>query len=102
MRYVPEGTPGASVVAVKRLNELSFYNLGAKELAAKLSLTIPKLINIVEHLGIRNDEDCYKEFKLSGLHKRYSQNAIKVIESALIKESADEMWAKRRGLRASS
>ncbi len=64
---------------------------------------MPKLINIVEHLGIRNDEDFYKEFKLSGvLHKRYSQNAIKVIESALIKESADEMWAKRRGLRASS
>ena len=29
---VPEGTPGASVVAIKRVDELAFYSLGAKQL----------------------------------------------------------------------
>ncbi len=33
IQLVPEGTPGASVVAVRRVNELDFYSLGAKQLA---------------------------------------------------------------------
>ena len=37
IQLVAEGTPGASVVAVKRVNELDFYNLGAKQVAEKLN-----------------------------------------------------------------
>src|SRR5690606_7153654 len=33
---VPEGTPGAGVVAIKRVNELDFYNLGRNQLARKI------------------------------------------------------------------
>jgi hypothetical protein len=33
IQLVPEGTPDASVVAVKRVNELDFYSMGAKQLA---------------------------------------------------------------------
>lgn len=62
IQLVPEGTPGASVVAVKRVNELDFYCLGAKQLAEKLGLTLPKLVAIVEHLNMRKDSDYYKEF----------------------------------------
>jgi hypothetical protein len=95
IQLVAEGTPGASVVAVKRVNELDFYNLGAKQLAAKLSLSLPKTITAVDHLGIRSRPDCYKEFKMgSQLHKRYSQEALNVIREALENESADDIWVK--------
>lgn len=53
---VPEGTPGAGVVAIKRVNELDFYNLGRDQLAKKLSLTGPKTTAAVKHFGIK--EDC--------------------------------------------
>ena len=95
IQLVAEGTPEASVVAVKRVNELDFYNLGAKQLAGNLSLTLPKAIAVVDHLGIRSKSDCYKEFKIgSQLHKRYSKKALEVITEALEKESVDEIWAK--------
>jgi hypothetical protein len=93
---VAEGTPGASVVAVKRVNELDFFSLGAKQLAAKLSLSLPKTIAIVDYLGIRSRSECYKEFKIgSQLHKRYSEKSLDVIREVLEKENADVIWAKR-------
>ena len=42
VQLVPEGTPGATVVAVKRVDELGFYNLGRDALAEKVGLTGPK------------------------------------------------------------
>ena len=98
IQLVPEGTPGASVVAVKRVNELGFYNLGAKQLAEKLDLTIPKVVVVVDHLGLRRDQECYKQFQFGKtLHKRYSQKAVEKIKTALIQESVEEIWAKRAG-----
>jgi len=95
IQQVPEGTPGASVVAVKRVNELDFYSMGAKQLAEKLGLTMPKTVAIVDYLGLRKDSDCYKEFKIgSQTFKRYSPKAIERIEEVLQTESADEIWAK--------
>lgn len=84
IQIVPEGTQGASVVAVKRVNELDYYNLGAKQLAEKLGLTTPKLVAVVEHIGIRENIEYYKEFKIGNpVHKRYSQKAIIKISEAL-------------------
>ncbi|MDR7606354.1 MAG: hypothetical protein QN116_03835 [Armatimonadota bacterium] len=101
IQLVPEGIPGASVVAVKRVNELDYYSLGAKQLAEKLGLTIPRVVAIVDYLNLRKNAECYKEFKIgSQLHKRYSPKAIDAIEKALEKESADEIWAKRKRARA--
>nr|BAL57130.1 hypothetical conserved protein [uncultured prokaryote] len=64
VQLVPEGTPGASVVAVKRVNELDFYSLGAKQLAEKFGLTIPKVVAVVDYLGLRQRSDCYKEIRI--------------------------------------
>lgn len=61
---VPEGTPDASVVAVKHVNELDFYSLGAKQLAEKLKLTMPKAVAVVVYLGIRSKAECSKEIKI--------------------------------------
>lgn len=96
IQLVPEGTPGASVVAVKRVNELGFYNLGAKQLAENVGLTMPKAVAVVDHLGLRNDPECYKEIKIGkAVFKRYSQKAIDSIKKGLDKESADDIWRKR-------
>lgn len=103
IQLVAEGTPGASVVAVKRVNELDFYNLGAKQVAEKLSTSIPKAIAVVDHLKLRSKPDCYKEFKIGSLlHKRYSQKALDEIRIALNKENLDDIWASRNGKRATS
>lgn len=95
IHLVPEGTPDGAVVAVKRVNELDFYNLGAKRLAERLNLTMPKTVAVVDHLGIRTQPDCYKEIKIdNAIFKRYSSKALDVIQEALKNESADEVWAK--------
>jgi hypothetical protein len=96
IQLVADGTPGASVVAVKRVNELDFCSLGAKQLAEKVGLTMPKAVGVVDYLGLRDQTECYKEIKIGkAVFKRYSQKAIDAIKEALKKESADEIWRKR-------
>jgi hypothetical protein len=90
---VPEGTPGASVVAVKRIDELSFYSLGAKELAAHVGVTINKVVAAVRVLKIDQDPTCFKEVTVGKVRfKRYSQHAIARIKEALRKRSIEEIW----------
>ncbi len=97
IQLVPEGTPGASIVAVKRVNELSFYSMGAKQLAKKMNLTMPKLLAIVDYTQLRDDQECYKEFKIGGIqHKQYSQKVITKINTLVQKESADDIWQKMK------
>ena len=84
-------------MAVKRVNELDFYNLGANQLAKKVDLTVPKAIAVVDYLNLRQDQECYKEFKVGEIsHKRYSAKAIEKIKYALKEVDADEIWAKKR------
>jgi hypothetical protein len=97
IQLVPEGTPGAGVVAVKRVDELGFYNLGAKDLAIKCGVTMPKLIAIVDHVALRKDAECYKEFRIGKTSfKRYSQNAIGRVKACIEKTSVDEIWKQAR------
>lgn len=97
IHLVAEGTPGAHVVAVKRVDELGFYNLGAKQLAEKVGLTMPKAVAVVDHLGLRGDQEFCKEIKIGkAIFKRYSLKAVERIKEALEKESAEEIWKKQR------
>lgn len=94
---VPEGTPGASVVAVKRVDELGFYNLGARQLGENVDLTTPMLVAVVDHLNLQEDPECYKEFRIGKtVFKRYSQKAIPAIREGLKDTSVDEIWRQRR------
>ena len=98
VQLVPEGTPGASVIAVKRVNELDFYSLGARDLAAKVGLTVPKLLAVLDYAELRKDPSCYKEFRIGKtVLKRYSSKAITKINETLEKKAADEIWIERRG-----
>ena len=81
---------------MKRVNELDFYSLGALKLAEKLNLTMPKVVAVVDCIGIRSRPDCYKEIKIGkATFKRYSEKALQTITEALQKESAEDIWAKR-------
>ena len=90
---VPEGTPGASVVAVKRVDDLGFYNLGATELAAKVGLTMNKVVAAVRVLKIDQDPNCFKQFSVGKTKfKRYSQQAIPKIKEGVQKRGSDKIW----------
>jgi hypothetical protein len=89
-----EGAGGPATA--KRVDELGFYSLGAKQLSEKVGLTMPKAVAVVDYLGLRERADCYKEFKIGKtVHKRYSQESINAIRDAVKKESIEEMWPKR-------
>lgn len=97
IQLVAEGTPGASVVAVKRVDELGFYSLGARQLAEKVGLTMPKAIVVVDHLGLRQKPECYKEITIGkAVFKRYSQKAVEEIQACLKTKAAEEIWSARR------
>lgn len=97
IQVVPEGTPGASVVAVKRVNELDFYNFGAKQLSEKIGISLNKTVAVVDHLKLRSDQECYKEIKIGkSTFKRYSPKAIEKIQVCLKKTSADTIWESRK------
>ena len=98
---VPEGTPGSSVVAVRRVDELGFYNLGRDDLATKVGLTTNKTSAAIRVLGLKADADCYKEFKIGAVrHQRYSQEAIARVRGLLAVKSPDEVWQEYRKLLA--
>lgn len=93
VQLVPEGTPGGSVVAVKRVNELDFYSLGHKQLAKKIGITQPKLTAVLRYLNIERDADSFNLHKVNNSSfKRYSPHAIKRVQAALESPGIETIW----------
>jgi hypothetical protein len=93
VQLVPEGTPGATVVAIKRIDELGFYNLGRDQLAAQVGLSGPQTTAIIRYLKLQDDKECFKEFTIrKSKFKSYSQKAITVIKEALKNVCIEEIW----------
>jgi hypothetical protein len=98
IQVVQEGTPGASVVAIKRVNELDYYSVGARALAEKVGLSTNKALAVVDYLGLRRDPECFKEIRIGKtVFKRYSPKAIDRIQQCLKVETANAIWARRGG-----
>lgn len=99
VQLVPEGTPGATVVAVKRVEELGFYNLGRDQLAEKVGLSGPKTTAVIRYLNLKKDPECYKQISIGqSKFDRYSQKTIGVIKKTLENESIEKIW-KTHGIR---
>lgn len=97
VQLVPEGNPDATVVAVKRVNELGYYTLGLNDLAEKLGLTRPKAGAVIAHLAIQGDEKYYKEITIgSQVFKRYSPQALAFIREKVEALDMDEVWRANR------
>lgn len=93
IQVVPEGTPGAHVVALKRVNELDFYNLGRDQLSKKVGLTGPKTSAVIYHLNLKEDPESYKKITIGKTHyDRYSQKAIGRIKEAVVETPITEIW----------
>lgn len=92
-----ETVPGAPVIAVKRVDELGFYNLGRDDLAAKVNLNGPMTSAMIWHLDLQNDPDCHKEICIGKSHfHRYSQKAIAKFKQALENVDQAAVWAAYR------
>ncbi|MEM3449691.1 MAG: hypothetical protein QXV17_05585 [Candidatus Micrarchaeaceae archaeon] len=93
IHVVPEGTPGAPVVGIKRVDELSFYSLGRDDLAEKVGLTGPKTTAVIWFARIKEDSEYYKQIKIGkAIFNRYSPKAIERIKEVLKNNSIDEIW----------
>lgn len=93
IHIIPEGTPGALVIGMKRVNELSFYNLGRDDLAEKVGLTGPKTTAVIWFAKIKEDEECYKKIRIGKVtFDRYSSKAIERIKEVLKNNLIDEIW----------
>lgn len=97
VQLVPEGTPGASVVAVKRVAELDYYNLSFADLAGHVGLTTNKTTAVIWCLDIKNDKNLYKQIVIGkSRFERYSAQAIKAIQDALKETTVEEFWKRWR------
>lgn len=96
---VPEGTPGATTVAIKRVDDLGFYSLGRDQVAKKVGLSGPRTTAVMRHLDLESDPECFKLVTISkSRFKRYSQKAVKKIQDTLRKTSIEAIW-KSHGIR---
>jgi hypothetical protein len=93
VQIVPEGTPGATVLAVKRVNELDYYSLGLHDLAKKVDLGPNKALAVIKHLKLQDNEDYFKVVKLGKTEfKRYSPKALEAIKTSLPNLNLHEIW----------
>ncbi len=100
-QLVPEGTRGASVVAVHKVDSLGFYNLGRDQVAEHVGLTGPKTTALIRHLNLQDDADCFRRITIGkSSFDRYSQKAIERLSEAQKTVEIDEVWVEyQRALR---
>ena len=91
VHLVPEGTPGAAVVALRKRSDQDYYTLGLRDLCGKTGITQPKMVALVRYLKIQENADYFKEFRFGkSKHKRYSPRALELIEKTLSELSNEE------------
>lgn len=97
IHLVKEGAPGATVIAVKRVNELSYYSLGLNAVASKVGQSAPRTLALVRELDLQKDMEFFKVFKIgSTTHKRYSAKAVACLRDALKGVDMDEVWERNK------
>lgn len=93
VHLVPEGTPGAMIVSVKRVNELDYYSLGLKDLAEKLGLNQPRTLALVKHLGLQSSSEYFRVLQIGGVtFKRYSAKALDSLHQSLKSVDMAKVW----------
>jgi len=81
----------------REVNLLDRYSMNLTQLRGHLGLTQPKALALIRHLGLQDDEECYKEFKLGALRcKRYSPKALQVMREVLEQVDMEEIWQQYR------
>ena len=82
---------------VREVNLLDRYSMGLRDLSDKLGITQPTAVAMVYHLRIKDDVDCFREFRVGGtLHKRYSPKALEHLRQALQTVDTKKVWREYR------
>jgi len=93
VQVVPEGTPGATVIAIKRVDELAFYNLSSTQMAGHLGISPPKTVALIRFTRIEDDPDAFKLVAIGkSKFKRYSQKALEALKKAHASSDMDAVW----------
>jgi hypothetical protein len=93
VHLVPEGTPGAMIVSVKRVNELDYYSLGLKNLAEKTGLNQSRALALVRHLDLQSSTEYFKVIRIGKtVFKRYSHKALGAMHDALKTVDMEKVW----------
>jgi hypothetical protein len=94
---VPEGTPGATVVAVRKINELDYYNLGLRDLSRRLRVNETKLLWLIQREKLQANPEFYKVIQVGrSQYKRYSGKCLAALSSKLAQIDLEGLWASRR------
>jgi hypothetical protein len=81
-------------MAVKRVSELDFYNLGLADLAEKCDLSQPKALAVIRHLNLQQSSDYFKGVRIGkSTFKRYSPQALDAVKKALPGLDLDAVWS---------
>jgi hypothetical protein len=93
VQIVPEGTPGATVVAIRRVDELGFYNMSLTQLAGNLDITGPRTVALIRFAKIETDPDAFKPVVIGkSKFKRYSQKALDTLKKAMKTVDMGTIW----------
>lgn len=97
VHLVPEGTPGATIVAIKRVDELGFYSLNVTALSQKVKLSVPKTLAVIKELKIQGNPEYFKEISIgANKFKQYSPKALNYLKNELPKINLEEIWNKHK------
>jgi len=82
---------------VREVNLLDRYSMGLRDLSHKLGITQPMAVAMVYHLHIKDDPDCFREFRIGRTsHNRYSPKALERLRQALQTVKLKKVWREYR------
>lgn len=99
VKLVKEGEGDYGVVAVRRVDELSFYSLGFRELAQKFAgqLTEARAQAVIWYLGLKCSDDYYKLVTVGKMpFQRYSPRALDRIRDEFPNLDLAAVWTAYR------
>ncbi len=97
MRVVKDGEYPEGTIAIRKVDDTSFYCFNATALAKQVKMPVQRLVALLRYLEITKDDACFKEIKLGkSRFKMYSANALNKIKEALPNVDMKEVWQKCR------
>lgn len=97
VQIVPADTPGATVMAVRKIDLLGYYSLGLNDLAERVGLSAPRALAVIQELKLQDSDEYFKAFDIGSQHwKRYSAKAADKITAELPNLNMEDIWSRRK------
>ena len=97
VQIVPADSPGATVMAVRKIDLLGYYSLGLNDLAGMVGLSAPRALSIIHELKLQDSDEYFRAFDIGSQHwKRYSAKAAEKIRTELPNLDMEAIWARHK------